>query len=537
MLQRHGTTLTAGLFLTLATLTATSACNRHPTQVSPGGICAQAVTWPDWRTLFTRFAKDRPFMHRFLYNGDDLWPKQINLCARGRNSLLDLALGPGVSFELGLIGPAWEAHVRSVAITNPFTTFAATLTGVEYRFVWPVITTSHLRRMHALASFLWGNGPVLTKDLALPVPLTSTFRTLTKESDPARLQKRWARRLLGAYLARTASAMTTMAALLPGGDVLPPPPVGRALDRALGEARLVLVKRYLKQVRAAAAGRDLLFPSDELWGAVRALTYTPVPGWDDPLSPWQLKVHAQAKKDTRLLERCALLDHVLSPTPATGVPKAYQDARAAFEAIKKRGNHWRERIAELLATAAYRTRFESLLETAPILLTGNFFYGTAHLEETTGGFTHAALILSLPHGLGAWQFERVLGFYYANPARGLKNSAVAEVLTLPREILSASRRYAILPQRILPPFRFRHGSTDAITFTNLYSHLKQHLPAGLSLGYGFIYGALHLLPHLPRNRQILSALVSTTKRGDFEYRQYGLGPLRRRTLHLVAKCR
>ena len=102
--------------------------------------------------LFTLFARDRAAMLLYLFNADSLWPKTADLCARGRNALLDLELGPGTSYELGLWGPAWDAPIYSVAVTNPF--IDGRVTGSRFLATWPLVAdgqTEWLRQAAELA--------------------------------------------------------------------------------------------------------------------------------------------------------------------------------------------------------------------------------------------------------------------------------------------------------------------------------------------------------------------------------------------------
>ncbi|MBU1534564.1 hypothetical protein KKF84_04540 [Myxococcota bacterium] len=501
--------------------------------------CDFKFPWPPWRPLFSRFARDRQYMHRFLYNGDDLWPKQINLCARGRNSLLDLAMGPGLSFELGLTGPAWETHLSGVALTNTFRTFSSPLRGLNYEFVWPVITTSHLKRMEILAGYLFGTLLTLPPTLQIPKALHTSVhsQTLAKGAAADRL---WARRLLGAYIKRTQAAMTTMKRLkFPRESQISTRLLhfDSLLDSTPANLREKAVRRFVHGVRVAAETRDLLFPSEKLWEDVKALTYTKVASYPEPLSPWQLKIFAEAQKNTRLLTRSAKLEYILSVTTPANVPKAWTSEKKKYRAIKARGDAWLKKIGDLVGRPAYIKLFESVIPHHPLLLTGNFFFGTSHIEETTSGFTHAALILNLGKSLGSWQFERVLGYYYANRAIGLKNSKAAELLSVPSALFTVARYYAALPYTIAPPFLFRRGASDIINFTNIYSHMKHILPNQYSLGHGFIYGAMHLLPHIGGNH-MLTSFYSLKKLGDFTYRQFGsLQRLKGKTVRLIVRCR
>jgi hypothetical protein len=36
--------------------------------------CPGEFAWPRWQDLFERFAADRQFMHRYLFNGVEVWP-------------------------------------------------------------------------------------------------------------------------------------------------------------------------------------------------------------------------------------------------------------------------------------------------------------------------------------------------------------------------------------------------------------------------------------------------------------------------------
>lgn len=111
-----------------------------PVRVEPGLFAVQPRG-----SLATVFAKNRASMHEYLYNGDDLWPKKADLCARGRNALLDLERGPGTSFDLGLFGAAWKAQVHAVAATLPSDRSMPDPGGTRFTAVWPVITDGMTR--------------------------------------------------------------------------------------------------------------------------------------------------------------------------------------------------------------------------------------------------------------------------------------------------------------------------------------------------------------------------------------------------------
>lgn len=65
--------------------------------------------------LFQRLATNPSFRRRFYYNSDDLWPKEYAFCARGRNMLSELYLGPGTAWDMNIFGPAWESQINMLA--------------------------------------------------------------------------------------------------------------------------------------------------------------------------------------------------------------------------------------------------------------------------------------------------------------------------------------------------------------------------------------------------------------------------------------
>jgi hypothetical protein len=171
-------------------------------------------------------------MHGYLYNGDDLWPKTVNLCARGRTALLDLDRGPGTSYELGLMGPAWEAHLQAVALDRDPARPRQRAGRTRFVYSWPVVSTAQTHRLRQ----------------AYAVALAAPRRALRdvdfwRQHGPALDQMR-----LGSYL-RLRHPSLMAAAARPG---LAPPAGQRALRRAAEDWARRLVIALLERLAYAA---------------------------------------------------------------------------------------------------------------------------------------------------------------------------------------------------------------------------------------------------------------------------------------------
>jgi len=151
--QKSAPELVPFSMLLLAVLSGCPAKTRTPTPPSrpvtrPLTVEGPAFSPPGDGRLFSRFIANRDYMHSYLYNGDDLFPKTVNLCSRGRNALLDLDRGPGASFDLGLFGPAWESHLFAVAVDRnpqrPWHTRGRT----RLVYSWPVVSTAQTAMLH-----------------------------------------------------------------------------------------------------------------------------------------------------------------------------------------------------------------------------------------------------------------------------------------------------------------------------------------------------------------------------------------------------
>ncbi|MFH2009431.1 MAG: hypothetical protein ABI333_22760 [bacterium] len=223
-------------------------------------------------------------MHRYLYNGDDLWPKTVNLCARGRNALLDLDRGPGASFDLGLFGPAWEAHLYAVAVDRDPTTPWNTTGHTRLLHSWPVVSsgqTQLLEQAHALgvaardantaATAFWRDSRGLRlrlrfqSFLALRAPsLLSAARrfggaTPSQRQAVRRLVAEWARRLKIALLERLAFSVR---ALKPQGAGLSSPAEYRRFSTRLlahQSSNTPELRRFSAALEGAAKSRGAFF--------------------------------------------------------------------------------------------------------------------------------------------------------------------------------------------------------------------------------------------------------------------------------------
>ena len=79
---------------------------------------------------------------------------------------------------------------------------------------------------------------------------------------------------------------------------------------------------------------------------------------------------------------------------------------------------------------------------------------------------------------------------------------------------------------------------DQVTFFNMVTEWKPRLPAGYVLGPEFLWGAIHVLPHLPQNQAMLRRFQYLRHIGGYSYIDYlNLRPLAGQDVHLIARCR
>ena len=239
---------------------------------------------------FSQFIANRDFMHSYLYNGDDLFPKSVNLCARGRNALLDLDRGAGASFDLGLFGPAWEAHLYAVAVDRDPRRPWHTRGRTRFVYSWPVVSTAQT----AMLRLAFGIARAAArKDLsdrdfwrlyAAPLrrlrwmdflnlrrpKLLAAARGLGRSKRPSRdpstgaLRRAggaWAQRLVIALMERLSHSARVLGHRAPADSLLRDAPFHRlaeALYGLRGEAAAALA-RFTGQLEAAARQAGVLF--------------------------------------------------------------------------------------------------------------------------------------------------------------------------------------------------------------------------------------------------------------------------------------
>jgi hypothetical protein len=225
---------------------------------------------------FSAFAADRAAMHEYLYNGDDLWPKTVNLCARGRSALLDLDLGPGAARELGLFGPAWRSQLHAVAVSRDPDRPLDAAARTRLLLSWPVVSTGEtglLARVHALGAALVAWPPSSPDPLPGPrgawdeIHLADLLELQHPDLLPALVRPRhapavardrlravalgWLRRLKAALIERLAFPAGALGVAPGGAELLP-------FDRRAGEG----IRSLGAALETAAAGRGLRFDAD-----------------------------------------------------------------------------------------------------------------------------------------------------------------------------------------------------------------------------------------------------------------------------------
>ncbi len=538
----------AGVFWWFAWVTG---CVRPTILKTPDAIAAKPTpcpgefAWPDWSETFEKFASDRQFMHRYLFNGDEIWPKNIDFCARARNSLLDLANGPGTSLELGLAGSAWEGLTYTVAFTNAFRRFSDPVTGSDWLYIWPVISDRTINDLRVLLELEENPDPASTmpRHLVLPRILGGTAREQWPESDQDDLQGAWNRRMTGALVRRLTRQAGAMGWSFSGFSF------AKGADRVRFYARLdglapperrVLLENFLKELELQAARKNLLFPAHRIQREMENLVFFRLEGYPDPVSPAVVRMAARRDPSAELMEALAKLDYLSSGkwSGTEEIPAGWPVQREQYVKLRSELEAWQERISAIARSPSLREAVFSQLERNPVILSGNVYFATSHLEESATGYTHVGLVLNLPSRPGEpWLFDRVQAFFYANAIRTLQKSALVELVRPDMKVVNKPRRYAVLPYRVHAPIQFSSGSTDVINFFNMYTDWARNLPEGYRLGPEFLWGAVHLLPHLPQNRDRLRRFQYLKKIGEYSYIDYlNMRPLAGQDLHLIARC-
>ncbi len=516
-------------------------------------------------------------MHAWLYNGDELFPKHVNLCSRGRNALLDLDLGPGASWDLGLFGPAWEAHLYAVAIDvdprHPWHRQGHT----RFLYSWPMVSTAHfevLAQAHRLGA--------LATDRARPWSATAALRRRLhfrryralhpRPRDRRQAAVDWARRIKIAWLDRLAwSALA-----------LHPAPLGAAgrtradWDRLASQAlpfdapaRAVLT-RLEQTLVAAARARGLLFDARRYRRFhARYLLASLGPHWRyGRVSADQLHAivarlaERRDPRSARLLDRARLelarLVFVREGRKTPGLDAAFRRygevrvraTRTRYRALKAEI----ERVRKVLAARArhgfdarVRARLHQTLAAGhdPVAA-GSFYFETEHLLETSSGFTHVGLVKRLPDPKTGrpllWMFDRVLGFHYAYPVVKLTNSVPVQLVVL-SDTRRGPRHYRWVRLRVPRIFQLGGGHvSERVSWINLFTHLKQRLRpcARLWTSPGFFYAAITWLINHPRNRLTLADAWTTHIYTGYGYRSATpelLQRLRGRTLYVPVRER
>lgn len=293
--------------LALVLLTVSTGCpagTRTPAPAPrPPTVVGPAFSPPGDGRTFSRFIANRDFMHSYLYNGDDLFPKTVNLCARGRNALLDLDRGAGASFDLGLFGPAWEAHLYAVAVDRDPLRPWHTRSRTRFLYSWPVVSTAQtamLRLAYGIAvaaarkdltkrDFWHRHGAALRRlrwrdflTLRLPRLVAAAHRPAHAPIALRRAAGAWAQRLVIALMERLSHSARVLGRKAPAGSLLADAPFRRlanALYARRGGAAAALA-RFTGQLEAAARRAGVLFDARRYRVFhERALLASLGPGW------------------------------------------------------------------------------------------------------------------------------------------------------------------------------------------------------------------------------------------------------------------
>jgi hypothetical protein len=377
-----------------------------------------------------------------------------------------------------------------------------------------------------------------------PRILTQTALEDWPVADRADLQVAWNRRMLGALVRKLTRQAATMGVPHAGFDFRRGSErtrFYRTLDGLDPPARRALLQSFADTLEKAAAGRNLLFPAERVRAEMQRLVFFRLPGYAEPVSPGVVRILAAEKTSPELTAAVARLDYL-----ATGrwegsrpLPEGWPADRETYVSLRAELVRWQARVSQIAGSASLKRVIWEQVARRPFVLSGNVFFATSHLEESSTGYTHVGLVLNLPSRPGQpWLYDRVQAFFYANPVKDLKKSALVELVAPSASVLARPRRFAALPYRVHAPIRFASGSTDHVTFFNMVTDWKTSLPAGYALGPEFLWGAIHLIPHLPQNQATLRRFQYLRHLGGYSYIDYlNLRPLAGQDVHLIARCR
>ncbi len=487
-------------------------------------------------TILEAFAGSPAAMFGYLFIGDEFWPKHLlDLCAQGRNALIDLDRGPGTSWELGLVGAAWDAHAHTVALTNPFERLAAPLEGSRWLGTWGVVSDGETERLRAATRVRMGQGSAADRE-----ELADLVRWLGRRPRaPKDLVGDAARRLQGALLGKLVRVAGRLEMSFEGyalgdsqadlfmPDARPAPAIEPVRDRwswlgsldgdpAGRDARILAFADALERV---AEGRGRLFPFRRF----------------DAFRKRVIAAFADAKEQSALAQkrREARVAWVLfgEEPPAEA---ALDKTEPTLAALRKEGEaegrlveEARDRLS-LAARPEFAERVRPMLERvtgtdeAPLVAMGAFYFATRHLAETRSGFTHVALArrLDRPAPARVWDVEQVLGYFYANPLADIVVSAPVETVALDPRVVGAQRRYRWLAVRVPARFEVAAGKTvRPMSLQNFFMDLKQRLRdcPRFSTSPGFYYSAMSWMTNNSHDRAVLAPYWRSAEHRGFVY--------------------
>ncbi|MDA3864095.1 MAG: hypothetical protein PF689_09550 [Deltaproteobacteria bacterium] len=518
-----------------------SGCFRASPQKPEKKSCKGEFSWPNHQKLFTRFANDRNYMHRFLHNGDELWPKQANLCALGRNSLVDLALGAGTSHDLGLKGSAWRAHYLTIAWTNDFKRLSDPLKGSRLIYSWPLISSTLFYRLLTTQKFINGKIKKIPDFLKLSVSSRKNARIQWNLSNSASITRHWARRLRGAWLHKIFISLQHSGIKIKLTDFDSSTSIlkfKQKFDQLSEQKKEKMLLELAQQLQQQLKDRKLLFPSEEMQQKLEKLLYTKLEKYEKKLSPWQLLEIGKKTQDPDLQTRVREINYILHGDPRLKPKPQWKEKHREYLELKAQTKKWMQYLKKMVLSEKIQQKVLTLSRKEKLLLSGNYFFETSHLAETTTGFTHAGMVLFLNKKKQPWLFDRVLGFYYANPLKTMKHSAIVELVKPAPTIVNKEKRYALLPYRVKSVFKFKRGSSNRVSWKNIYTDFKKELTPAYKLGAGIIWGIMNLLPNFKKNSPLLYPLYETKKLGKYSYLDFkSLQSLKNKTIYLVARCR
>jgi hypothetical protein len=519
-------------------------------------------------------------MHSYLYNGDDIWPKSVNLCTRGRNATLDLVTGPSTSFDLALFGPAWEVHLHSIAATNELVRLKEPLAGTRILAAWPLVTSGLVAYLEAAHDLQSAAARALRSDDPGSSAAKLDIRTLAEKTSfgrfyrywrlgcrpsssgrisctprkglpkrPAadrrwspctlRLAAEWGRRLKGAVLHRLAFSARKLfspgeAPDLAAGSLLKPGPRGREL-----------LRRIAKKLATKARSTGLFFDDRRYVRFRTDHLVAEVEGYEPRLSTFQLEaILAQAERqgrddDPRLEHVRTALARLRFITRAEKMPAEIErdpkrkatllETRRKYLEMKRHLERDRSRMKKL-ATSWFESEGQPRLRkhlrrVGDLVLAGSYYFQTEHLDETRSGFTHVAVLAQMGshEGLSAqpYQFDRVLGFHYAYPVSRLTSSIPVEIVAPDPRIMSMERRYTWVKVDIPQVFRFPNGkSSPVVNLINIIYDTKRRLGRCVRLRVtpGFFYGAVTWMVRHEENAKLLSHAWETKTHRTYGYR-------------------